>query len=54
MCTDFFEKPEGNRPLRRRRGMWDDNVKMCVKETGLGGIDWIHLAQDQGKWWCVV
>jgi hypothetical protein len=32
--------------------MWDDvTSKIFVKETGWGGIDWIHLAQDQDKWW---
>jgi hypothetical protein len=24
-------KPEENRPLRRSRGMWEDNIKMDIK-----------------------
>jgi hypothetical protein len=27
---------------------------MDVKETGLGSVDWIHLAQDKDKWRTVV
>jgi hypothetical protein len=31
--------------------MWEDNIKMDLREIGWGGMDWIHLAQDrdQGK-----
>jgi hypothetical protein len=27
---------------------------MDLRETGLGGVDWIRLAQDRGKWRAVV
>jgi hypothetical protein len=37
----LVEKPEGWRALERPR--WEDNIKMDLRETGLGGIDWIHL-----------
>jgi hypothetical protein len=30
--------------------MWEDNIKMDLKEIGWGGIDWIHLAQDSDQW----
>jgi hypothetical protein len=33
-------KPEGERPLRRPRRRWEDNVR----EIGREGTDWIHLA----------
>jgi hypothetical protein len=26
-------KPEGNRPLGRHRGRWEDNIKMDVQEV---------------------
>jgi hypothetical protein len=43
-------RPEGKRPLRRRRSLWEDNIKMDLKEVGWGGIDWIDLAQDRDRW----
>jgi hypothetical protein len=33
-------KPEGRRPLERPRRMWEDGVRMDLRETGLGGV-WI-------------
>jgi hypothetical protein len=27
-----------------------DNIKMDLLETGLGGVDWIGLAQDWRRW----
>jgi hypothetical protein len=32
-------KPEGSRPLGRRRRMWVDNIKMDVREIGWDGMD---------------
>jgi hypothetical protein len=43
-------KPEGNRPLRRSRHRWEDNVKMDLREIGRGGMDWIDLAHDMDQW----
>jgi hypothetical protein len=39
-------KPEGKRKLRRPRRRWIENIKMDVLDIGLGGVDWIGLAQD--------
>jgi hypothetical protein len=44
-------KSEGKRPLQRPRCRYD-NIKMDLSEIGLGGVDWIHLAQDRDQW-CV-
>jgi hypothetical protein len=30
-------KPEGERPLERRRRRWEDGIKMDLREIGLGG-----------------
>jgi hypothetical protein len=30
-------KPERQRPLRRPRSRWDDNIKMDLQEVGSGG-----------------
>jgi hypothetical protein len=32
-------KPEGRRPLGRPRRMWEDGVRMDLREIGLGGMD---------------
>jgi hypothetical protein len=37
-------KPEGNRPLARRRYRWVDNIKIILKEIKREIVDWIHLA----------
>jgi hypothetical protein len=38
-------KPEGKRPLGRPRRMWEDGVRMDLREIGLGvwlGFDWLR------------
>jgi hypothetical protein len=30
--------------------MWEASIKMDLREIGLGGMDWIKLAQDRGQW----
>jgi hypothetical protein len=46
--------PEGRRPLGRPRRRWEDRARMDLRETGLGGVDWIRLAQDRDRWRAVV
>ncbi|KAJ4448615.1 hypothetical protein ANN_00005 [Periplaneta americana] len=43
-------RPEGKRPLGRRRHRWEDNIKMYLREVGYDGRDWIDLAQDRDRW----
>jgi hypothetical protein len=40
-------RPEGKRPLRRRRRRWEDDIKMDIRELGIDGANWIQLAQDR-------
>jgi hypothetical protein len=47
-------KPEGKRPLGITRRRWEDGIRMDLRETGLGGVDWILLAQDRDRWWAAV
>jgi hypothetical protein len=46
-------KPEGKRPPERPRCRWEGGIKMDFRETGWGGLKWIHLAQDR-DWWRVL
>jgi hypothetical protein len=41
-------KPEGKRPLGRPSRRWEDGIRMDLRDIGLGGVDWIRLAQDRG------
>jgi hypothetical protein len=34
--------------------MWEDNIKMDLREIGWGGIDWTDLSQDRDKWRALV
>jgi hypothetical protein len=43
-------RPEGKRPLGRPRRMWEDNIKMDLREIGIDGTNWIQLAQDRVQW----
>jgi hypothetical protein len=37
-------KPEGNRPLRRLRHRWKNNIRTELMEIGWKAVDWMHLA----------
>ncbi|KAJ4430087.1 hypothetical protein ANN_22296 [Periplaneta americana] len=43
-------RPEGNRPLGRPRRMWEDNIKMDLREVRYYDREWINLAQDRDRW----
>jgi hypothetical protein len=43
-------RPEGKRLLGRRRGRWEDNIKVDLGEIGIDGANWIRLAQDRVQW----
>ena len=43
-------KPEGKRPLGRRRRRCVDKIRMDIQEVGFGYMDWIGLAQDRDRW----
>jgi hypothetical protein len=47
-------KPEEKRPMGRPRRRWEDGIRMDLREIGLGGVDWIQLAQDRDRWRAVV
>jgi hypothetical protein len=39
-------KPEGKRPLGRRRCRCKNNIKTDLREIVWDGMDWIDLSQD--------
>jgi hypothetical protein len=43
-------KPEGKKPLGRRRHRWEDNIKLDLRDIGTDGANWIRLAQDRVQW----
>jgi hypothetical protein len=50
----LVRKPEGKRPLGRPRHRWEDGITMDLRESDLGGVDWIRLAQDRDQWRAMV
>ena len=46
----LVRKPEGKKPLGRRRRRWVDYIGMDLQEVGCGYVDWIGLAQDRDRW----
>jgi len=61
-CSKIHELPDrriqgfGGGHLRERGHLGDPGVdgriiiKMDFEEVGCGGMDWIELAQDRGRW----
>jgi hypothetical protein len=43
-------RPEDKRSLGRPRRRWEGNIKMDLREIGIDGANWIHLAQDRIQW----
>jgi hypothetical protein len=50
VCRILVRRPEGKRPLGRPRRRWEDNIKMDLREIGIDGANWIHLAQERDQW----
>jgi hypothetical protein len=49
-CRILVEKPERMRQLERPRCRLEDNIKMCLRGKGWGGMDLIDVAQDRDQW----
>jgi hypothetical protein len=47
-------KPEGKRPLGRRKRRLVDNIRMDLVEVEWDDVDWIGLAQDRDRWRALV
>jgi hypothetical protein len=42
--------PKDKSPLGRPRRRWEDNIKLDLREIGMGGANWIQLSQDRVQW----
>jgi hypothetical protein len=47
-------KQEGKRQLGRPRRMWNENIKMDLRELVWRCMDWIDLAEDRDQWRALV
>jgi hypothetical protein len=54
VCLTFEDISPVPRPLGRPRRRWEDGVRRDLRKIGLGGVDWILLAQDRDRWRAVV
>jgi hypothetical protein len=50
----LVRNPEGKRPLGRTNCRWEDGIRMDLREMGWGGMEWIQLAWDRGRWQALV
>ena len=49
---DLVGKPDGRRPFRRPRDMWEDNIKVDLQEVGWGawtGLIWLGTGTGGGN-----
>jgi hypothetical protein len=46
----LVRKPEGKRPLGRRKRRWVDNVQMDLRQIRCNGMDWIDQTQVRDQW----
>jgi hypothetical protein len=51
-CTRFWWENPKERDRSEDQG--EDGIRMDLGEIGLGGVDWIRLAQDRDQWRSVV
>ena len=47
-------KPDGKRPLGRRRRRWKDNIKLYLNKIERKSMKLINLAQRRDRYWAVV
>jgi hypothetical protein len=47
-------RPEGKRPLGRRRRRWEDGIRMDLRVIGWRRVDWVQLAQDRARSWALM
>ena len=48
------DKPTGKWPLGRPRHIWEDNIRMDLKEIGINAGNWVVSARNRDYWRAVV
>jgi hypothetical protein len=48
-CRILVGRRKRKRPPGRPRRMWEDIIKMNLREMGWCGMGWIHLAEDRDQ-----
>jgi hypothetical protein len=48
------EMRNAHKILVGKKHTWEVNIKLDLREMGLEGVDWIHVAQDRDRWRAVV
>lgn len=48
--SDFGGKARKKRLLERPGPRWENDIKIDLRETGWGSVDWIDLTQGKGQW----
>ena len=43
-------RPEGERPLGTSTRIWENDIKIYLKEVAWADMDWIDLAKDRDRW----
>jgi hypothetical protein len=52
MCTEFWWESPKEKNLLEKQDI--DGIKMNLRETGWGSVEWIDLALDRDRWWALV
>jgi hypothetical protein len=52
-CTGFWWESWNERPLERPRHKWED-ASEWILGIFAGGVEWIQLAQNRGRWWSLI
>jgi hypothetical protein len=47
-------KARRKRSLGGSKRRWQDGIRMDLRETGWGRVEWIQLAQNRGQWQALV
>jgi hypothetical protein len=50
----FGGKASSKEPTLKTRLRWEYSIRMDLRDSGLGGVEWIRLAQDRDGWRAVV
>jgi hypothetical protein len=53
-CRVLVGKPEGQRPLERRKRSWEIVLSCIFRKWDVGDVDWIELAQYRDMWRALV